>query len=109
MNASELIFVGIDVSKETLEVAVDDRSKTRCIANAGREIEALVKELIPLSERIGVVLLEATGGFERQAAAALCSAGLAVMAARPVVAVGVVAVEQEAAGPVAAEHGAKSE
>ena len=83
MNASELIFVGIDVAKETLEVAVDDKSKTRCIANAGREIEALVKELIPLSERIGVVLLEATGGFERQAAAALCAAGLAVMVVNP--------------------------
>jgi hypothetical protein len=28
MNASELIFIGIDVDKETLEVAVDDKSMT---------------------------------------------------------------------------------
>lgn len=56
MNASELIFIGIDVAKETLEVAVDDKSKTRCIANGAPEIEALVKELVPLSGRIGVVL-----------------------------------------------------
>jgi transposase len=83
MNASELIFVGIDVAKETLEVAVDDKSKTRCIANGAPEIEALVKELVPLSGRIGVVLLEATGGFERQAAASLCAAGLAVMVVNP--------------------------
>ncbi|MQM30601.1 MAG: IS110 family transposase, partial [Candidatus Accumulibacter phosphatis] len=77
MNASELIFIGIDVAKETLEVAVDDKSKTRCMANGAPEIEALVKELVPLSGQIGVVLLEATGGFERQAAASLCAAGLA--------------------------------
>lgn len=83
MNVSELIFVGIDVSKDTLEVALDDKSKTQCIANAEAGIAALVKQLIPLAEQIGVVVLEATGGLERQVAVALCMAGLAVMVVNP--------------------------
>lgn len=83
MNASELIFVGIDVSKDTLEIALDDKSKTQCIANADADIAALVKKLALLSERIGVIVLEATGNFERHVAAALCTAGLAVMVVNP--------------------------
>jgi transposase len=83
MNVSELIFVGIDVSKDTLEVALDDKSKTQCIANAEADIAALIKQLIPLAEQIGVVVLEATGGLERQVAVALCMAGLAVMVVNP--------------------------
>jgi transposase len=83
MNASELIFIGIDVSKDTLEVALDDKSTTQCIANTEAGIAALVKKLIPLSAQIGVVVLEATGGLERQVAVALCMAGLAVMVINP--------------------------
>lgn len=83
MNDSELIFVGIDVSKETLEVALDDRSKTRCIANTEADIAVLTEELKQLSGRMGVILLEATGGFEHSVAVALCTAGLAVMVVNP--------------------------
>jgi len=83
MNTSELIFVGIDVSKDTLEVALDDQSKTQCIANTDADIAALVKKLAPRSEQIGVIVLEATGGFERPAAVSLCLAGLAVMVVNP--------------------------
>jgi transposase len=82
MNASD-IFLGIDVSKDTLELAFDDQAKTRCIANDDQGVAALVKELLPQSDRIGVILLEATGGFERRVAAALCLAGLAVMVVNP--------------------------
>jgi len=82
MNASEL-FLGIDVAKDTLELAFDDKSKTRCIANDDESVAALVKELAPQSDRIGVILLEATGGFERRVAVALCQAGFAVMVVNP--------------------------
>ncbi|NMQ05894.1 IS110 family transposase, partial [Candidatus Accumulibacter phosphatis] len=58
MNASESTFVGIDVSKDTLEIALDDQSKTQCIANADADIAALVKELVPRSEEIGAIVLE---------------------------------------------------
>jgi len=83
MNTFELIFVGIDVSKETLEVALDDKSKTQTIANTDAGIKALVKQLVPLSGQIGVILMEATGNFERQTAVALCAAGLPVMVVNP--------------------------
>jgi transposase len=83
MNASELIFVGIDVSKDTLEVALDDKSKTQCIANDDADISTLVKKLVIESERIGVIVLEATGRFERKVAVALCLAGLDVMVINP--------------------------
>lgn len=33
MNASELFFVGIDVSKDSLEMSLDDKEKTLCISN----------------------------------------------------------------------------
>lgn len=83
MNTSELIFVGIDVSKDTLEVALDDKSPTQCIANAEADIAAWVKKLTPLTAQIGAVVLEATGGLERKAAMALCVAGLPVMVVNP--------------------------
>ena len=83
MNASELIFVGIDVSKDTLEVALDDKGKTDCFGNTEADIAALVEKLVPLAGQIGVIVLEATGGFERRAALALCLAGLPVMVVNP--------------------------
>ncbi len=82
-TSSELIFVGIDVSKDTLEIASDDKSKTQCIPNAEVDVAALVNRLVSIAETVGVILLEATGGFERQAAVALCMAGLPVMVINP--------------------------
>ncbi|MEK7415455.1 MAG: transposase, partial [Planctomycetota bacterium] len=82
-NASELIFVGIDVSKATLEVALDDSSKTQCLGNDDAGIKALIAKLKPLANRVALVLLEATGGLERRAAVALCTAGFAVMVVNP--------------------------
>jgi hypothetical protein len=52
MNVPELIFPGIDVAKDTLELALDDQSKTECIANSGKEIGALVNRLKLLAERM---------------------------------------------------------
>lgn len=83
MNASELLFVGIDVSKDTLEVALDDKGKTDCFTSTEADIAALVEKLVPLAERIGVIVLEATGGLERPVALALCLAGLPVMVVNP--------------------------
>jgi transposase len=82
-GASELIFVGIDVSKATLEVALDDNAKTQTIGNDAAGVAALIAKLKPMAERIAVVLLEATGGLEQPAAAALCANGFAVMVVNP--------------------------
>jgi len=82
-NASELIFVGIDVSKGTLELALDDSAKTQTLGNDQGGVDALIAKLKPLAARVAVVLLEATGGLEQPAAAALCASGFAVMVVNP--------------------------
>lgn len=86
MNASELIFVGVDVSKDTLELALDDKGKTQNLSNDEVGIKSLL-EIIKAAQSefgvVGAVVFEATGGFEREAAVALCSAGLPVMIVNP--------------------------
>jgi len=88
MNASEMIFVGIDVSKNTLELALDDKSKTRCFDNNEqgiKQVMACLKAAIngSASVSVGAIVLEATGGLERKAAIALCEAGWPVMVINP--------------------------
>lgn len=82
-NSSELIFVGIDVAKATLELALDDNSKTQCFGNDDAGVQAVIGKLKPVGNRVAVVLLEATGGLEQRAAVALCTAGFAVMVVNP--------------------------
>jgi transposase len=80
-NDSEAIFVGIDVSKGTLEVAWDSSSKTSRFDNDQAGVQALCKALS--GRKVAVVLLEATGGLEKRAVMALCSAGYQVMVVNP--------------------------
>ena len=82
-DAPELIFVGIDVSQATLEVALNDKDKTQTLTNDEPGLKSLLALLTAIRERVGVVLLEATGGRERPAAATLCAHGLAVMVVNP--------------------------
>ena len=86
INASELVFVGIDVSKDTLEFALDEKSKTQNFSNGEAGIKSLlanVKAAQSACGGIGAIVFEATGGYEREAAVALCSAGLPVMVVNP--------------------------
>lgn len=84
MSAStEQIFIGVDVSKATLDVAVRDESKVRQFANTEAGVAALVASLNPNKARVAVILMEATGGLERPGAAQLCLAGYAVMVINP--------------------------
>ena len=86
MNASELIFVGIDVSKDTLELALDDKGKTQKVSNDEAGIRSLLEIIKAAQSELGVVgaiVFEATGGFEREAAVALCNAGFSVMIINP--------------------------
>lgn len=82
-DAPELIFVGIDVSKDTLEVALDDRAKTCTLGNDEAGLKKLLAMLGAVRERVALVLLEATGGLEQPAAAALCTHGFATMVVNP--------------------------
>lgn len=75
-------FIGIDVSKDTLEFAVEGEKKSRTFANSPSGIKALLSTTQGLGE-IGAIVLEATGGWEREAAWMLCAKGLPVMVVNP--------------------------
>lgn len=82
-TSSEQNFVGIDVSKDALDMAVRGQSKTVQFANTPEGISAMVEHLAKSVGHIAVVLMEATGGLERAAAAQLCLADFAVMVVNP--------------------------
>ena len=58
------IFVGIDVSKAQLDVAIRPTGERESVANDKSGIKALVKRLAKIQPTL--IVLEATGGFERQ-------------------------------------------
>ncbi len=72
-------YVGIDVSKAELEVAVGGEAWT--VSNDEAGIEALLAELNQRAPTL--VVLEATGGHETAAVAALAESGLSVVVANP--------------------------
>jgi transposase len=74
-------YVGIDVSKDRLDVHVLPSNLAFVVARDGKgigELSARLKDLSP-----DVVALEATGGFETVVAAGLSSAGLPVVVVNP--------------------------
>ena len=76
------ITVGIDVSKDHLDVAVRPSGEVFVVARNAAGLEALVERLGSLG-RPQLVALEATGGFETVAAATLAAAGLPVVVVNP--------------------------
>ena len=75
------VTVGIDVAKATLEVAVSGQPKTLALSNDEARYAALLAHLSGLD--VGLVLLEATGGFELACATALQLAGFALAIINP--------------------------
>jgi transposase len=75
------ITVGIDVSKDRLDVAVRPSRELFTVERNAGGIASLAARLLELSPRI--VALEATGGFETVVAATLASAGLPVVVVNP--------------------------
>lgn len=80
MSQSQRI-VGIDVSKASLDVAVLPDNKTWSMDNNEPGIATLVKNLKRLGP--GVIVIEATGGFETTAVGALAAAALPVVVINP--------------------------
>ena len=74
---TEPIHVGIDVAKDTLEVACGPQAATQCFANDDAGHEALVKAL--REHTVDLIVMEATGGYESACACALQAAGFAVV------------------------------
>jgi transposase len=77
----DAIYVGIDVSKERLDVHVHPTGEAFWVARNGAGIEALGARLTALSP--SHVAVEATGGFETVVAAGLAGAGLPVVVVNP--------------------------
>jgi transposase len=74
-------IVGIDVSKDRLDVAVLPEGSTLVVLRDGKGLAELCERLRALEPML--VAIEATGGFESVAAAALASAGLPVVVVNP--------------------------
>jgi transposase len=77
----DMITVGIDVSKDRLDVAVRPSGEVFVIARNAAGLDQLIVRLRELGPQI--VALEATGGYETIATAALASAGLPVVVVNP--------------------------
>ena len=77
----ETRYVGIDVAKSRIDVAVRPTGRGWEVAYDQAGIEELVAELASLEPAL--VLLEATGGLEVRLVAALASAALPVMVVNP--------------------------
>jgi transposase len=78
---SEPVFVGLDVAKATVDVAVRPSGECWSVPNSDVGMGELVARLRPLAPTL--VVCEATGGFERAAIAAVAAAGFPVVVANP--------------------------
>jgi transposase len=74
-------YVGIDVSKDRLDVHVRPTGEAFAVARDGEGLASLVDRLKPLAPRL--VAIEATGGFEVTVAAAIGGAGLPLAVVNP--------------------------
>src|SRR5687767_218512 len=77
----DAIVVGIDVSKDRLDVAMRPTGEVFAVARDAEGIDALIARLAPLAP--AAVAVEATGGYETVVAASLAAAGLAAVVVNP--------------------------
>ena len=75
------IFVGVDVSKDSLDVAIGPQKDIITFTNDQKGADALVKKLKRIDPQLTV--FESTGGYELLATSCLAEAGLAVVIVNP--------------------------
>ena len=75
------VFIGIDVSKAQLDICVRPLARRESLANDEVGVRTLVKEVRELQPAL--IVLEATGGVERQVVRALASEELPVVVVNP--------------------------
>jgi transposase len=73
--------VGVDVSKDRLDVHLRPSGEALAVARDGKGLEQLVERLAAFD--VSLVVVEATGGFETTVAAALAGAGLPLAVVNP--------------------------
>jgi transposase len=74
-------FVGIDVSKQWLDIGWEPSGRTERVAHEEAAIAGLCERLA--QERPSLIVLEATGGLETHVASALAASGLAIAVVNP--------------------------
>ena len=74
-------FVGIDVSQEYLDVAVSGQKRVLRVTNDEAGLQSLMRQL--QEKKPELIVMEASGGYERRAAAVLLAAGLPVAVVNP--------------------------
>jgi transposase len=77
----DAMFVGIDVSKDRLDVHVHPSTEAFAVSRDGKGLEQLVDRLRTLSPTL--IAVEATGGFETIVAATLAGAALPLVVVNP--------------------------
>lgn len=81
MTQQQEVFVGIDVSKDSLDVAVSSEGQVNQVGNHRKGITRLVAEL--RRKNPCLIVVEATGGYEEAVLSALFNAGLPVARVSP--------------------------
>lgn len=80
-NESEAVFVGIDIGKYQVELALGVNGPVRTFKNDDQGIDGILQELE--GRVVGRVVLEATGGYQRQLLAAMLAKGVPAVAVNP--------------------------
>ena len=74
-------FIGIDVSKQWLDVACLPEREMRRFSNDGAGLEQMGAWMVRVAPEL--IVMEASGGFETNAATALAARGLALAVVNP--------------------------
>lgn len=74
------LYVGIDVSKEQLDIALSDGRELQC---SNDEVGHAKLCAVLMEQRLKLIVMEATGGFERALAVELAGRGLALRIVNP--------------------------
>ena len=82
MTTSSRKFVGIDVAKDKLDIAVLGEKKASQVGNDEAGISNLIKKMEVLNPTL--IVVEATGGYQRAVVLGLYEAGLPVAVVNPV-------------------------
>ena len=82
MTTSSRKFVGIDVAKDKLDIAVLGEKKASQVGNDEAGITKLIKKMKTLKPAL--IVVEATGGYQRAVVLGLYEAGLPVAVVNPV-------------------------
>jgi len=81
MDETSAVFVGIDVSRDRLDVHLRPTGEAFCVSRDVIGLDSLIGRLNGLP--VTLIVLEATGGFEATVAAALAGAGLPLSVVNP--------------------------